>query len=107
MTLNNLYSALVESSKAGEPLLTVREIAVMIRLRNALSQSTGQIAHAVALPKSAVTRALDGLERDRLVIRNLSDRDMRVNSVRLSTAGLAYLQRLERRLAPAKTKAAA
>jgi len=107
MILNALYSALVESSKAGEPLLTVREIAVLLHLRGRVDCSTGEIAHALYIPKAAVTRAVDMLEGSLLAHRKRNPDDMRFVRVRLSLQGLAYLERLERRLAPAKTKAAA
>jgi len=107
MTLNALYTALVDSFKAGEPILTVREIAVLLHLRNRIDCSTGELAQAIFIPKAAATRAVDMLEGSLLVHRTRNPDDLRFVRVRLTISGIAYLERLERRLAPAKTKAAA
>lgn len=107
MTLNALYSALVESSKAGEPLLTVREIAVLLHLRATPGRRTGEIAEALHMCKGAASRAISGLEGKGYVSNKRDADDFRRNFVTLTIAGQKYLDRLEARLAPAKTKAAA
>ena len=107
MTLNTLYTALVSSFKDGEPILTVREIAVLLHLRTHLNESTGSISEALHVPKPATSRAIDMLEGCGLAVRKRFEDDLRTNRVRLTLSGIAYLNRLERRLAPAKTKEAA
>ncbi len=105
--LDSLYGALVQSFKAGEPILTVREIAVLLHLRGRFDCSTGEMSHALYIPKAAVTRAVDMLEGSLLAHRKRNPDDMRFVRVRLSLQGLAYLERLERRLAPVSEKVAA
>lgn len=109
MNLSTLYSALIESAKAGEPLLTVRELTALLylNLHQRTGRRTGEIADALHICKGAATRAITALESKGYVSNKRDTDDFRRNFVTLTASGRAYLERLELRLAPAKKKEAA
>lgn len=105
--LDSLHGALVKSFEAGEPLLTMRELTILLHLRLRRDLSTCELSDALSVPKPAITRAVDALETIGLVHRKRNPDDMRFVRMTLSESGRLYLERFERRFTPVSTKAAA
>lgn len=71
-----------------------RQLAVMFLANETPGLSVRELASALSIPKPSVTRSIEALERDGLVVRKLNLDDRRLIKLHLTDAGRASLRRI-------------
>jgi DNA-binding MarR family transcriptional regulator len=67
--------------------------ALYFLLLNGGASTPTQLANTMLRSKHSVTKIIDSLEKEGLVVRDFSNKDRRVTSVRLTSAGLEHVKR--------------
>src|SRR5436305_7610308 len=94
LTTHSAITRELEARLMGAHGLTLSDYDVLVQLARAPEQKLRNIdlAKAVVLTRSGVTRLVDGLEKDGLVARSSCPSDKRGTFVSLTPAGLALLR---------------
>jgi DNA-binding MarR family transcriptional regulator len=74
--------------------MTVPRWRVLMVIANKGPSSIGKLVELTFIPQSGVSRVIDQMERDKLVVRRNSPEDQRVVEVHLSTRGKSIYRRL-------------
>ncbi|GAA5542066.1 MULTISPECIES: MarR family transcriptional regulator [Brucella] len=77
--------------------VTVQRWRVLMVIMNKGARNMGELVQLTLIPQSALSRLIDQMERDGLVVRRISDHDSRVVQVELTQGG----QHIYHQLAPA------
>lgn len=77
--------------------VTVQRWRVLMVIMNKGARNMGELVQLTLIPQSALSRLIDQMERDGLVVRRISDHDSRVVQVELTQCG----QHIYHQLAPA------